>query len=220
MMETTGTNMGQLFAYLWLIPFFPLLGSVINGILALSWAHRREGAPRSLVNWVACLAPCASFVVVLAGFVTLHGLPAEDRLLTQKLFTWIQSGRLQIDLAFLLDPLSCAMLLFVTGIGSLIHIYSVGYMAHDRGQARYFAYLNLFMFAMILLVLGDSLPVLFIGWEGVGLCSYLLIGFWHEDPEKAKAGMKAFVVNRIGDFGFLLGMFLIFWTLLDAGQPT
>jgi NADH-quinone oxidoreductase subunit L len=203
-------------SWLGLIPLLPLLGAVLNGILSLSRAHAPQGAPKSLVATIACLAPAGSFAVALAGFITLLGLPAGERSLTQTVFTWISVAPLTVDLGFLLDPLSSAMLLFVTGIGFLIHLYSVGYMAHDRGFARYFAYLNLFMFAMILLVLGDSLPVLFIGWEGVGLCSYLLIGFWHEDPEKARAGMKAFVVNRIGDLGFLLGMFVIVWTLAPA----
>ncbi len=202
--------------WLGLIPLLPLLGAVLNGILALSRAHAPGGAPRGLVGAIACLAPAGSFAVALAGFLSLLGLPAEERQLTQTVFTWISVAPLTVDFGFLLDPLSSTMLLFVTGIGLLIHVYSLGYMAHDRGFARYFAYLNLFMFAMILLVLGDSLPVLFIGWEGVGLCSYLLIGFWHEDPEKAKAGMKAFVVNRIGDLGFLLGMFVIVWTLAPA----
>lgn len=202
--------------WLGLIPLFPLLGAVLNGILALARAHAKEGPSRGLVGTIACLAPAGSFAVALAGFVTLLGLPAGERSLTQTVFTWISVAPLTVDFGFLLDPLSSAMLLFVTGIGFLIHLYSVGYMAHDRGFARYFAYLNLFMFAMVLLVLGDSLPVLFIGWEGVGLCSYLLIGFWHEDPEKARAGMKAFVVNRIGDLGFLLGMFVIIWTLAPS----
>ncbi len=214
-METHALS-GSAVGWLWLIPFFPLLGAVVNGILALSRAHAAEGPPKPLVNLIACLAPGASFVVAAYGFLQLRGMAPEHRALTQTLFTWIEASPLKVDIGFLYDPLSSAMLLFVTGIGFLIHVYSTGYMAHDRGHARYFSYLNLFMFAMILLVLGDSLPVLFIGWEGVGLCSYLLIGFWHEDPEKAKAGMKAFVVNRIGDFGFLLGMFLIFWTLQRA----
>jgi NADH-quinone oxidoreductase subunit L len=202
--------------WLGLIPLLPLLGAVLNGILALSRAHAKEGPSKSLVGTIACLATAGSFAVALVGFVTLLGLPAGERSLTQTVFTWISVAPLTVDFGFLLDPLSSAMLLFVTGIGFLIHLYSVGYMAHDRGFARYFAYLNLFMFAMILLVLGDSLPVLFIGWEGVGLCSYLLIGFWHEDPQKARAGMKAFVVNRIGDLGFLLGMFVIVWTLAPS----
>jgi NADH-quinone oxidoreductase subunit L len=203
-------------SWLGLIPLLPLLGAVLNGILALSRAHAKEGPSRGLVGAIACLAPAGSFAVALVGFVTLLGLPAGGRSLTQTVFTWISVAPLTVDFGFLLDPLSSAMLLVVTGIGFLIHLYSIGYMAHDRGFARYFAYLNLFMFAMILLVLGDSLPVLFIGWEGVGLCSYLLIGFWHEDPEKARAGMKAFVVNRIGDLGFLLGMFVIVWTLAPS----
>ncbi len=199
------------------------MGAVINGLLALARAHRPEGPPRPLVHLVACLAPGLAFAVSVYGFLQLRARPEGARELTQTLFTWIAAGPLRVDLGFLLDPLSSVMLLFITGIGFLIHVYSIGYMAHDRGFARYFSYLNLFMFAMILLVLADSLPVLFIGWEGVGLCSYLLIGFWHEDAEKAAAGMKAFIVNRIGDFGFLVGMFVIFWALARAsaapGEP-
>ncbi len=206
--------------YLWLIPFFPLLGAILNGAMALSRAHRPEGPSRALSAWIACLMPAASFVVAVIGFLALRDLTPEARFLTQELYSWIEVGSLRIPLGFLLDPLSAAMLLFVTGIGFLIHVYSVGYMSHDRGFARYFAYLNLFMFSMITLVLGDNLVLLFVGWEGVGLCSYLLIGFWHEDPAKAAAGMKAFVMNRIGDFGFLLGMFVLYWAFVQQGHGT
>ena len=122
---------------------------------------------------------------------------------------WLPVGALQIDLAFQVDQLSAVMLLVVTGVGSLIHLFSVGYMQDDPGYARYFAYLNLFVVFMLVLVLGSSFPVMFIGWEGVGLCSYLLIGFWFSDKANADAGKKAFIVNRIGDFGFLMAMFLI-----------
>jgi NADH-quinone oxidoreductase subunit L len=204
---------------LFLIPLFPLVGSLVNGAIALSTSHREKAAGRGIVSVVGPLAPILSFFVTLAAFTQLRGLPVANRELTQTLFSWITVGRLDVHLGFLFDPLSAVMLLFVTGIGSLIHIYSLGYMGHDRGYARYFAYLNLFTFAMTLLVAGDGLLPMFVGWEGVGLCSYLLIGFWHTDEEKAIAGNKAFIVNRIGDFGFLLGIFLIFWTLAGAG-PT
>ena len=206
--------------YLMWIPLFPLFGAMLNGFLSLTHAHKKEGPPKALVAWIACLMPTASFVVTLAGFLALRGLPESSRWLGQRAMDWISVGSLDLPIGFLLDPLSSAMLLFVTGIGSLIHLYSVGYMSHERGFARYFSYLNLFMFAMILLVLGDNLALLFVGWEGVGLCSYLLIGFWHEDPAKAAAGMKAFVVNRIGDFGFLLGMFVLYWAFVTHGKGT
>ena len=122
-------------------------------------------------------------------------------------YTWIDSGLFQVKLSFQVDALTAVMLLIVTGIGFLIHIYSLGYMGHDEGMVRFFVYLNLFIFFMLLLVMGDNLLVLFIGWEGVGLCSYLLVGFWYHDHANTIAGNKAFIVNRIGDFGFMLGFF-------------
>src|SRR5512147_3000554 len=129
--ETTTMAAGQMAGhavrYLWLIPFFPLLGAILNGSLALAYAHRKNGPPRALVNWIACLMPAASFVVTAAGFLSLRGLPPESRALVEHLFTWIQAGPLRIDLGFLFDPLSSAMLLFITGIGFLIHVYSAGY---------------------------------------------------------------------------------------------
>ena len=144
-----------------------------------------------------------------------HGLqdarpPALEEPFIKTLWPWIQTGTLQVDLAFQVDQLSIVMLLVVTGVGSLIHIFSVGYMGEDPGYARYFAYLNLFVVFMLVLVLGASFPVMFVGWEGVGLCSYLLIGFWFSDKANADAGKKAFIMNRIGDFGFLVAMFLIY----------
>ena len=193
----------HIWGYIWLIPFFPMVGAAINGI----FGHR---LPKSLVHWIACGSVFLSFLVSVAGFVTLRGLAPAERVLTQRIFEWVAAGSTKIDLGYLLDPLSCVMVLVVTGVGFLIHVYSIGYMHKDPGYSRYFAYLNLFSFAMLTLVLGSNFLVLFVGWEGVGLCSYLLIGFWFEDAAKAAAGMKAFIVNRIGDFGFLLGMFLIF----------
>ncbi|MBM3287377.1 MAG: NADH-quinone oxidoreductase subunit L [Candidatus Eisenbacteria bacterium] len=200
-----------------LIPLFPLLGALVNGAISLATSHREKAAGRRWVSLIGPLAPTLSFLVTLSAFLKLRLLPEEGRELTQTLFSWIAAGRLDVDLGFLFDPLSAAMLLFVTGVGALIHFYSIGYMGRDRGYARYFAYLNLFTFSMILLVLGDGLLPLFVGWEGVGLCSYLLIGFWHTDEEKAIAGNKAFIVNRIGDFGFLLGIFVLFWALSGGG---
>ena len=200
-----------------LIPLFPLLTATLIGLMTLFFAHKGQGAPKGLVSALAVAGPLASFLVSCVLFFQLRALPEAERALTQTVFPWIHVGPLQIDVSFLLDPLSAMMILMVTGIGTLIHLYSTGYMSHDRGFSRYFAYLNLFMFSMLVLVLGSSLPLMFVGWEGVGLCSYLLIGFWFTDIAKANAGNKAFIANRVGDFGFLLGMFFIFFFLLNSG---
>ncbi len=194
----------------------PLAGAILNGLLG----RRMNRSGERLVTLVGCGSVAVSFALALAVVARLLSLPAESRLLVDSVYTWIQVGALRADVAFTVDPLAAVMLLVVTGVGFLIHVYSVGYMHKDPGYWRYFAYLNLFMFSMLLLVLGDNLLLLFVGWEGVGLCSYLLIGFWYEDPEKASAGKKAFVVNRVGDFGFLLGIFLLFWSLAQTGEPT
>ena len=150
----------------------------------------------------------------MRAVLRLAGLPADARQLTDTVMPWLRFGNLHVDFGFLLDPLSAVMILVVTGVGLLIHVYSLGYMSHDKGFARFFAYLNLFIFAMLCLVLGENLVVLFLGWEGVGLCSYLLISFWFNEDANATAGKKAFITNRVGDFGFLLGMFLLAATLL------
>ncbi len=186
--------------HLWLIPLLPFAGFLINGIFG-----RR--LPKALVTTVALLAPLASFGVVVnaAMAVNAAALPHIETLG----HSWINAGALHIDYSFVLDQLSLVMLLVVTGVGFLIHVYSAGYMAHEEGYARYFSYLNLFLFFMTVLVLAGNALLMFVGWEGVGLASYLLIGFWFQKPSAASAGMKAFVVNRIGDFGFLIGMFLL-----------
>ncbi|MDQ7054824.1 MAG: NADH-quinone oxidoreductase subunit L [candidate division KSB1 bacterium] len=189
--------------YLWLIPFFPLLGFLINGLLGRNFSEK-------MVGIIGAGAIFLSFVTTLLTFKELLTLEPEHRIFIQKLYTWMATGNFSVDVAFRFDALSAVMTLVVTGVGFLIHVYSIGYMHGDRGFFRYFAFLNLFTFAMLLLVLGNNFLILFLGWEGVGLCSYLLIGFWYEKIDYANAGMKAFIVNRIGDFGFLLGMFLIF----------
>lgn len=206
--------------WLWMIPAAPLATCLANGVLALVAARTGQRAPRLLTGILACLGPTAAFVLSVVAWLQLRELSSSERLLAQTLYRWFEVGSFHVDIGFTIDPLSSLMLLFVTGVGSLIHVYSTGYMRDDAGSARYFVYLNLFMFAMLLLVLGDSLPLLFVGWEGVGLCSYLLIGFWFEDSEKAAAGKKAFVVNRIGDFGVLIAMFLIVWTMQGVGKPS
>src|SRR6516225_2720663 len=186
-----------------LIPLLPLVGFVINASLG-----RR--LPKSVSGGLACLVMLAAFVVSVMAAMSAASAPGHA--IQQTAFSWITSGDLHIPFAFRVDPLSSLMILVVTGIGSLIHIYSTAYM-HDETDgeyARYFSYLNLFAAFMLVLVLGSSFPVMFVGWEGVGLCSYLLIGFWFRKQSAADAGKKAFVVNRIGDFGFLLGMFLVF----------
>src|SRR5262245_46029964 len=137
-------------------------------------------------------------------------MPEGGRQIVETAYTWMKVGDFQVDVGFLLDPLSSVMILVVTGVGFLIHVYSIGYMAHDHSFRRFFLYLNLFMFAMLTLVLANNFLLMFVGWEGVGLCSYLLIGFWYERPSAAEAGKKAFIVNRIGDFGFILGVLVIF----------
>jgi len=153
-----------------------------------------------------------SFALAIAMFMAMTGTSVESPFV-QSYFSWMATGDLGVDAAFQLDQLSMVMVLVITGVGSLIHVFSVGYMRDDPGYARYFAYLNLFVFFMLVLVLGANYPVLFVGWEGVGLCSYLLIGFWFSDKANADAGKKAFIVNRIGDFGLLVAMFLLFANL-------
>lgn len=185
---------------LWLIPILPLAGFLINGILGRRFS-------KSLVNAVAIGSVVLSFLWVLKTLLALGALQ-EPHL--EHYFTWIQSGDLVVNCDFMVDRLTAVFLLVVTGVGLLIHIYATGYMAHEGGYYRFFAYLNLFMFFMLVLVLGASYLLLFVGWEGVGLCSYLLIGFYFDKKFATDAGNKAFIVNRIGDFGFSLAMFLIF----------
>jgi len=191
--------------HLWLIPLLPFVGFLLNGILGAR-------LPRWLVTVIGLVAPLVSFVVVANAARSFFGLGSalvSIPYIETCPFSWISIGTLHVDFSFVLDQLSLVMLLVVTGVGFLIHIYSVGYMLGDRGFARYFAYLNLFLFFMTLLVLAGNTLLMFVGWEGVGLASYLLIGFWYQKDSAASAGKKAFIVNRIGDFGFLIGIFLL-----------
>ena len=190
--------------YLYLIPLLPLVGFIINGLLIGKLS-------RPMVSFIACGSVFISLVISIFAFFELKALPADMRVLEQTLFTWIPSGAFEVNFGYLLDPLSAVMILVVTSVGFLIHIYSIGYMSHDPSYQRFFTYMNLFMFSMLTLVLADNFLLMFVGWEGVGLCSYLLIGFWVEKKSATDAGKKAFIVNRIGDFGFLLGMFIVFW---------
>jgi NADH-quinone oxidoreductase subunit L len=188
-----------------LIPLFPLLGFLVNA----SFGRR---LPKTISGGVACAVMAASFAVSVMAVWQLAGLPVEERAIEQTVYTWIASGDFVIGLTLRVDPLASVMILVITGIGSLIHIYSTSYMHDevDSEYARYFSYLNLFAAFMLILVLGANFLVLFVGWEGVGLCSYLLIGFWFRKQSAADAGKKAFVVNRIGDYAFILGMLLLF----------
>ena len=239
---------GTVASYVWLLPLLPLLGFVLNGLLALtsvfhfgpddpSAAHDESGhgagfahdstvgahgddhppvARHRSAGLVSLIGPgvlVASFGLALAIFLAMRGAGELHTPFVQRYFSWLPVGDLNVDAAFQLDQLSMVMVLIITGVGALIHIFSVGYMQDDPGYPRYFAYLNLFVFFMLVLVLGASYPILFIGWEGVGLCSYLLIGFWFSDKANADAGKKAFIVNRIGDFGFLIAMFMLFANL-------
>src|SRR5918994_614392 len=190
----------------WLIPALPLAGFLVLLVLG-----RRLGEP--LAGWIATLACGGAFVATVIVFAGLLGEPGEERHFTQTLFTWLPFGGLTVDLGFLADPLSITMALFVTGVGTLIHLYSIGYMHGDVNFSKFFVYMNLFVFSMLMLVLGENLLVTFLGWEGVGLCSYLLVSFWFTKEANASAGKKAFVTNRIGDWGFMVAMFLAFATV-------
>lgn len=189
----------------WLIPVFPLIGFLINGLIG-------KGFPEKAIGWIGSLSVGASFVVAVSIFLELLGMDPGARSVQKIVYTWILSGDLRVPIGFLVDPLSTVMMLVVSGVGFVIHVYSIGYMHGELGFRRYFAYLNLFVFNMLILVSSNNFLLLFVGWEGVGLCSYLLIGYYYEKQSASDAGKKAFVVNRVGDFGFLVGMFLIFVT--------
>ena len=208
---------------IWLIPLFPAAGFVINGLFG-------KRLSKTVVGVIACGAVLISFIFAAGAVYQLIQLEGEQRSHTVKLYEWFNAGpahiksgevsRFSVDWAFLLDPLSAVMVLVVTGIGFLIHIYSTGYMHEEDGFYRFFAYLNLFMFSMLTLILGNNYLVMFVGWEGVGLCSYLLIGYYFHKKSAGDAAKKAFVVNRIGDWGFSIGIMLIFATFgtLEFGK--
>src|SRR5262245_18373651 len=188
---------------LWIIPALPLAAVALNLLLGDRLGKRGT-------TWLACGAVGAAFVMAVRAVLMLAGLPETSRTISETVYTWMRVGDFSADVAFLLDPLSAVMVLVVNGVGFVIHVYHVRYMSHHGSFRRFFLYLNLFMFAMLTLVLADNFLLMFVGWEGVGLCSYLLIGFWYTRPSAAEAGKKAFIVNRIGDFGFLLGMLTLF----------
>ena len=187
----------------WLIPLMPLVGFAL-----LLIGGRRMGEPRA--GWLATAATAGSFAASVLVFIGLLGLEGEERSVTFTLFSWVPAGDLSVDVSFLADPLSITMALFITGVSALIHLYSLGYMHGDENFSKFFLYLNLFVFSMLILVLSDNLLLTFLGWEGVGACSYFLISFWFADEANASAGKKAFVTNRVGDFGFMVAIFLTF----------
>lgn len=191
--------------FVWLIPIFPLIGVIVNGLLGSRLSTKA-------VSWIGCGMVGLSCLFSISVFISLLQLAPADRVFEKTLYSWVVSGDFQAPFGLQIDPLSVVMILVVSGVGFLIHIYSVGYMHDDRGYARYFTYLNLFTFSMLILVLANNFLLMFVGWEGVGLCSYLLIGYWYERKSASDAGKKAFIVNRIGDFGFLLAIMLIFAT--------
>ncbi len=188
-------------SFIWYIPFLPLAGALINGLFGKVLKEK--------AGWVANATILTSFILSLIALSKVLG----GQTFNGDLFTWIQAGSFKATFGVLVDQLSVIMMLVVTGVGFLIHFYSIGYMHGDEGVARYFSFLNLFIFFMLMLVMGNNLLLLYLGWEGVGLCSYLLIGFWYQKPSAANAGMKAFITNRVGDFGFAIGIMIIFTTI-------
>src|SRR5436853_1757760 len=202
--------------WLWLIPAFPLLGAAVNALLG---ARLQKGYGKRAVHAIAVGAMVLSCAVAeIAFWKMVFAHHPQERFFEDHLWTMWQSGTLKVDLSFGVDPLGMLMTMIVTHVATLIHIYSTGYMADEPAYWRFFLWLNLFVFSMLLLVMGSNFVVMFFGWEGVGLCSYGLIAFWYTDVEKAKAGMKAFVVNRFGDFGFIIGLFILFWSLSGVWQ--
>ena len=193
------------FDILWLIPILPLIGATVNGVFG-------KRLSKNVIGTLAAGSVGLSFLISLRAFVAMLALPQTGLPILRDYFTWIQAGTFQAQFGLMLDHLSGLMILIVTGVGFLIHIYSLGYMSHEEGFYRYFSYLNLFVFFMLTLVLANNYLLMFVGWEGVGLCSYLLIGFWFSKKSAADAGKKAFVVNRVGDFGFILAIMLIYRT--------
>jgi NADH-quinone oxidoreductase subunit L len=200
----SATDASGIFSVLWLIIALPLAGAAVlllGGRLADKWGH-----------YLGCATVLGSFVLSLSMFFTALGRDAGQRSFGQHLFDWVDAGRFHSGMDLLFDPLSSLFLLLITGVGSLIHIYSIGYMEHDPRRRRFFGYLNLFVAAMLMLVLAENYLGMFLGWEGVGLASYLLIGFWQHKPSAAAAAKKAFVINRVGDLGMSLAIMLMFVT--------
>ncbi len=201
-----------MYSNLWLIPFFPLIGSIINGLFG------KKIKNEAVIGGLATIMMTFSFLVAAQNFFKLLG--DTEKVHELVIASWMTVGKFQLNWELLLDPLSAVMIMVVTGVGTLIHLYSIGYMHGEEGFYRFFCYLNLFAFAMLMLVLGGNALVMFIGWEGVGLCSYLLIGYYYEKKSASTAANKAFIVNRVGDFGFLCGLLTLFWALASKGVWT
>src|SRR5215470_951040 len=199
------------------IVLLPLLGAALN-FLAGPWLQKTFG--KRAISLVGCGVVVVAFALAVKAFAAMLAVPAEDRFMLDELWNWIDIGGLKLDIAFWLDPLSMIMTLIVTGVGGLIHIYSTGYMHDDESYWRFFGWLNLFTFAMLVLVLGDNLWLMFVGWEGVGLCSFALIGFWYKVLANTTAGNKAFIVNRVGDWAFVIALYSLFAGLGALGHPT
>ncbi len=193
-----------------LLIFLPLIGFLFNGFYHLKMARSEQKSSAMISGVIATGVMFAAFLVACTYYYMLSQLPADGRLFEQTLFQWMKLGGLNVSFALRLDSLSSLFVLIITGVGSLIHLYSIGYMSEDETPAKYFSFLNLFCFMMLNLVLGSNLPHVFLGWEGVGLASYLLIGYWYQDKDKVLAGQKAFIMNRIGDLGFLIAMFIAY----------
>src|SRR5215469_3402423 len=200
----------------WIV-LLPLIGAAINFLLG-SWIQRSFG--KRAIGVVGCGVVLAAFLIAVSGFFRMIALEPEHRFMLDRLWTWMNIGGMKLDIAFWLDPLSMVMTLIVTGVGGVIHIYSTGYMHDEESFWRFFGWLNLFTFSMLVLVLGDNLWLMFVGWEGVGLCSFALIGFWHSDHNNTSAGNKAFIFNRVGDWAFVVALFSLFAALGAVGHPT
>src|SRR5271165_147321 len=200
-----------------LIVVLPLIGAAINFLLG---ARLQKMFGKRVIGLIGCGVVIAAFLLVVRAFFSMLALPPENRFMLDDLWKWFDVGGLNLDIAFWLDPLSMVMTLIITGVGGLIHIYSTGYMHDDDGYWRFFGWLNLFTFAMLVLVLGDNLWLMFVGWEGVGLCSFALIGFWYKVTANTTAGNKAFIVNRVGDLAFVIALYSLFAGLDALGHPT
>src|ERR1700676_4611165 len=200
-----------------LIILLPLIGATIN-FLAGAWLQKTFG--KRAISLVGCGVVILAFLLAARAFVGMIGLPPENRFMLDDLWKWFDVGGLNLDIAFWLDPLSMIMTLIITGVGGLIHIYSTGYMHDDEAYWRFFGWLNLFTFAMLILGLGANLLLMFVGWEGVGLCSFARIAFWYKVLPNTTAGNKAFIVNRVGDWAFVIGLYTLFWGLDAVGHPT
>jgi len=200
----------------WIV-LLPLIGATINFLLG---SRLQKTFGKSAISIVGCGTVAGAFAIAVYGFITMLGLAPENRFMLDSMWNWFDVGGLNLSLAFWLDPLSMLMTLVVTGVGGLIHIYSTGYMHDDESYWRFFGWLNLFTFAMLVLVLGDNLWLMFVGWEGVGLCSFALIGFWYKVLANTTAGNKAFIVNRVGDWAFVIALYALFWGLSAVGHPT